>query len=120
MAEDLPYGRTIEAVERPPVLLHHQLGKEADPGPPGRKSLGHADWHVDGIADATIGLDHQRFTLPFGNHAGERGYHRGLVTGRESAIRRDAIIQWVSATATPSAASSGEGGALSRSNWATM
>ena len=110
----------VEAEQRPAVLLHHQLGVEADP-PAGRgQPLGDAGRHRDRVADAPVGLHHDRVARPLGEHAAHGRDHRAPVTWRKKAAWRVLMIRWARATATPSAASAGSGGVRSRSSCATM
>src|ERR1051326_2410666 len=98
-------GVVLKPVQRPAVLAHHQLGGEGDRLAHRGQALHHAQRHDDLVADAARGVDHHPIRLLGGETTGDLGDH----------VRR----MYVSATATPSAASAGWGAALSRSSRAT-
>src|SRR5204862_7112024 len=103
--EEAPPGVVVKAVERPAVLPHHELGREAHRLAQRGQALHHAQRHDDLVAHAARGLDHHAI---------------GLLRGEPTRdVRNHDRRMCVSATATPSAASAGLGACLSRSSRAT-
>src|SRR5437763_1019804 len=103
--EEAAPGVVLEPVQRPAVLAHHQLGGEGDRLAHRGEALHHAQRDDDFVADAARRVDHHAIRLLGGEATGDLGDH----------VRR----MYVSATATPSAASAGCGASLSRSRRAT-
>src|SRR5438093_473918 len=99
--EEAPLGLVPESVQRPAVLPDDELGGETDGLADGRQLLHDAERDGDRGADPARGVDHDAVGLFRGEASADLGDH----------ARR----MWVSATATPSAASAGVGACFSLS-----
>src|SRR4051794_1680957 len=119
MTEDLPLRPGVESKKPPAVFLDDQFGKQTDPGSSSGQPGSDTHRDSDRIPHPAVGLHHEHLAIPLGEQPSERGYHR-CAAPWTSAAWRVAIIRWVRATATPSAASSGLGGVFRRSSWPTM
>src|SRR6185503_2810298 len=117
--KDEAFRRAIEAEQRPAVLLHHQLGVELHLGAECRQSLHDTERESDAVADSARGLDQDGVAIPRAKDSGNQRDHPRRP--RKGAMLFGAVrSRWVSAMATPSAASAGRGALFNRSSCATM
>ena len=86
--EDPPLRRPVEPEQRPAVLLHNQLGVEADPAAGRRQPPGDAERHGHLVAHPAVGLDYDGLAVARREHAGDAGDHRAPVTWRKNAACR--------------------------------